>query len=390
MGIQIRLNFENPHSLFRPGEIIRGIVYIKSDGKINQLTLTFHGEGNVLCRQVLVGPMARQAYYGQQSQSGHLSHNRIHPIYPNPYHISGPQTSTNHLGKQVEVNKDPNTGEVRRIVLEFRNQETYLHVTENIPVSVSYEEHKSTTEYNFPITFQLPTNLPTSCELPLGFVKYFAEVNVTYRNSTLEISHDSTEIVREPFHIKGNLDFSLVNGALEPIVVENWEQFYTFMCFCRNRGDFVMKLRLAKSGFIPGEEIRFELSYINDTNITIKKLTARLIQKITYVCLGMENTEVKEMCVMPHFLKIFSGDKGKCMGGLKISENALITDLGGCRIIRVRYAVQVRAFGSCGRKAVVEAPITIGNIAKEMKSAKARKNVQETINEIQTEVIVTT
>ncbi|CAL8068370.1 unnamed protein product [Orchesella dallaii] len=363
MGIKIYITFDNSHAIYRPEEFIRGSIFVNT-GEITQLTLTFHGEGNVLWRETKFGHDAQNAY-DQHNGRVLRSSSKIHPSSTSPYHISSPHLSQSEdrWATQVDLERNRDTNEIEKIVLEFQNQETYLHAIQNIPVPINPEESKNIMEQNIPFSFKLPTNLPTSCELTHGSVKYYLEVCVTYKNSGEGISHDISECVKEPFHILGTLDLSRVNGSLRPFVVENREHFYSFLCLCLRGGEFVMRMSLGRSGYIPGEKISFELSYKNDTRVTIKKVTARLVETITYIAEGKKISEVKEMCEVPHFTKIFSGDKGACLGQLPVSHNALITDLGGCRIIRVRYAFIVTAIGSCGREAVVEVPITIGERA---------------------------
>ncbi|ODM90140.1 Arrestin domain-containing protein 3 [Orchesella cincta] len=334
MGVQIFLNFDNPSATFQPGNVITGNVLLSTTNQVvvKGLAVTFHGEGNVHWTESTTVRLPRQN--SQNFESPHHG-DHLHPYHGHHHH--------NH--DSAHHQHDESTVPVTRIK-EFKNQETYLNGFIGIPICG--QESGSTIELpagfsqQIPFSYQLPLNLPTSCQLTSGSVKYFAEASITMKTSLLILSFDTSKSSIKTFDVRGLHDLTQVNGALLPVELQKGKQF-GFLC-CASGGEFMLELRLARTGFVAGESIMFHLNYSNSTNVTFEKLKAKLMQNIVYITFGKKKEEMKEMGEKLYPVVITQGTNGEWKDQLQIPPPALLTDLGGCRIMQIRYTLVKEIF----------------------------------------------
>ncbi|CAL8103843.1 unnamed protein product [Orchesella dallaii] len=285
MGAQIFLNFDNPSGTFHPGEVITGSVSLSTSSPtvVKGLTVAFYGEGNVFWTETIT---VRQP----TSHRDHDDHHRHTPHHNSPHHAdhhhhhqhphhhahhNHHDSSHHHQHHHIE-NHAPVTQ-----IKEFKNQETYLNSIIGIPLcereSGSIVELPAGFSHQIPFAFQLPLNLPMSCELDSGSIKYFAEASITIKTSILVLTFDTTKSSKKSFQMRGSLDLTQIHGALLPVELEKQKQF-GFLC-CGSSGEFKMQLRLARTGFTAGENIMFRINYSNSTDVTFEKLKVKLVQE---------------------------------------------------------------------------------------------------------------
>lgn len=170
---------------------------------------------------------------------------------------------------------------------EYRNQETYIQSIMALPFGMNFGNSSSGNSIELPagyfqqipFTFQLPLSIPSTCKLAHGSINYFAEVSLKIKHSLLVFSTETSKTAKKEFVILGSLDLAIVNDVLSPVHLQKIAQFRKGLCCCvSGEGDFLMELRLARTGFVSGEPVIFYLNFSNETQATIKKIETHLDQ----------------------------------------------------------------------------------------------------------------
>ncbi|CAL8068368.1 unnamed protein product [Orchesella dallaii] len=356
MGVKIDISLENPSSTFRNSEVLTGTVFLSTSDQLvlKELKLTFRGECEVFWRDY------------QPHQHNRNRHENQAPYHPNQYPYR-------HQTEAESRRRHPNQIQPVQI-FQYRNEETYLDSSISLPLPESLIKSDENLPDEFgiefkaevPFSFQLPSKLPSSCELKQGSVKYFVEASLTSQNSFLKLPYESDKSYKKPFYVIGDIDFSLVNEGLNPVEQEESKVFNSFSCGCKKGGNIILKLQLAKSGFVAGEEMNFHVSYENESSVPINKITTTFFQTISYVTKTKEKEEICNLWEDSEHKHVLPGNTEEWKKCLQIPSEILPTDIGGCKIIRIRYYLQVTGYASKGREISIKVPITIGTtIAQE-------------------------
>ncbi|KAK6186167.1 hypothetical protein SNE40_008259 [Patella caerulea] len=121
----------------------------------------------------------------------------------------------------------------------------------------------------------LPSSIPSSFEGSDGHIRYYCQVTV----STPEDS-DATD--RRNFTVIHNVDLNSIPNAKVPIVAKQTD-IIPGMC-CASPGLYKVNFQLEKTGFVPGEQIKFKLDIDNRTSLISEGITLTLRQIIKYKC----------------------------------------------------------------------------------------------------------
>lgn len=130
-------------------------------------------------------------------------------------------------------------------------------------------------ESTFPFSFQLPAGqIPSSYVGVHGSVEY--SLQGTVKRSFLEKNYKANIRVL----IFSPLCLSLFPEALQPVVLNNVK---TFCCLWCASGPLSMVAKLTRRGYLPGEIIIVEGEVNNQSDRTVKKLTAGVIEVSHFV-----------------------------------------------------------------------------------------------------------
>ncbi|ULU03609.1 hypothetical protein L3Y34_016826 [Caenorhabditis briggsae] len=127
-------------------------------------------------------------------------------------------------------------------------------------------------EHIFPFSFQLPHWAPPSFEGDLGFIRYFIKVEIDR-----PWKFDDKFITC--FTVLPSIDLSLIPNSQLPSKKHTCEEFGAVLW----KGGLVkMEIRLPKQGYVCGESIPVKILVDNKTSKSFKKISLKLLQRITY------------------------------------------------------------------------------------------------------------
>ncbi|ODM90136.1 Arrestin domain-containing protein 3 [Orchesella cincta] len=317
MGVTIFINFENNLTAFYPGQTIRGKVTLQndSDAKTKGLTLIFFGETEV--------------YWTE----------------------SAARTDT------VSPHRQPQQTSLRRHVQrEYRNQETFL--CHEILLHGHSAQGRKDEEFiispgirEYPFAFQLPMALPsTFTESAFGFVKYTAEAKL----SRSMFRYDRFE---KEFFINGILDLNFIPNVFLPIGQDKRVEFGWPCC---SDAYMTLDLKLEKSGFVPGEQIRFSGMVLNFSLETIERVWATFTQTVHFMTFDRVKTTTTDLLFTSYGSPVPYRDVIDWNDSFAVPSSLLPSGLAGCTIIHVNYQINLHAKPSGHDFKTVSAKVIIG------------------------------
>ncbi|CAL8123568.1 unnamed protein product [Orchesella dallaii] len=318
MGIMIFIDFENNISTFYPGQTIRGKVTLQndSDAKTKGLTLTFFGEAEV--------------YWTE---------------------------STNRSDTVSPFRQQQETSLRRHVQREYRNQETFL--CHEILLHGYPEPEKRNEEFiispgvrEYPFAFQLPTCLPSAySESAFGFVRYIAEAKL----SRSMFRYDRTE---RDFFVNGILDLSFIPRVFEPIGQDKRVELGLWLC-CSDEY-MTLDLKLERSGFVPGEQVKFSAMILNLSLYPIDQVWATFTQTMQFVTFDRVKTTTTDLLLARYGSRIASKDVMEWNDTFTIPNSIVPTELAGRTIIHVGYSINLHVKPPERHPEIVSAKIIIG------------------------------
>ena len=230
-------------------------------------------------------------------------------------------------------------------------EKEYLHKTQMLWTS---EDHGLSlfpaSLHNFPFCFSLPSNIPSSFEGRVGWVRYelFGRIvtGVTKTEHVVKIEVPVLEII----------DINQQPLLVVPTNIQVRKRVWNFPC---TFGTVSVIVSLARTGFCIGEDIPLNISLENGTRCDIF-ITASLRQKITYTA-KRKKRQFDKATVVRVTSHRFSGRTSTIWPtNLSIPlEEAMSQDY---ELVNISYRVKVVAHAAWGQKLVAKIPITIGNI----------------------------
>ncbi|CAL8111563.1 unnamed protein product [Orchesella dallaii] len=216
--------------------------------------------------------------------------------------------------------------------------------------------------HEYPFTYQLPPNVPSTFKYDQGQI----HANVTYiveakiKRSAWKSDHKTSL----EFFVKAVMNVNRYSQASQPVVVFKEKHL---CCFCCKDGPITMNIKMAKTGYFPGDTMSFSVDVVNLSSKRITGIDAVLEQETKFVSTSMDHVKVFHELVM----KAQSGPSVESSGtenwvGEVTIPDVLPTNLGGCHIVLRSYTLKINAniALSRGLKAVV--PVVIGSAPKKI------------------------
>ncbi|XP_041368772.1 arrestin domain-containing protein 2-like [Gigantopelta aegis] len=220
----IKLNKEQ--NVFKPGETVAGwlVVDLKECIKINYLKVSFIGRGHVFWTET--------------------------------------KASSRHSGSELEI-------------VIFDADESYFdndfilwgngNLDDSSLAKVKTSDADVTTEmpeghHEFPISFTLPQDLPSSYESQMGFVRYLVKAKMSvpgkFNNCT----------TKAPFSVNSEYDLNTDRRAKEKICHREQRKVG---CWCFDSGVYNINFSLDRRGYVPGERLCINAQVINHSGSAI-------------------------------------------------------------------------------------------------------------------------
>uniref|UniRef100_A0A646QJ51 Arrestin2 n=1 Tax=Hemiscolopendra marginata TaxID=943146 RepID=A0A646QJ51_9MYRI len=184
--------------------------------------------------------------------------------------------------------------------------------------------------HSFPFKLGLPLGLPSTFLGKHGWVQYFCKAAV---RETSGLVHKNQQV----FIIMNPIDLNLEPPMLaQPIFCEIEQNFGVA---CVRGGPVVVRVRLDRGGYIPGENIALHASILNNSHMTLKKTVASLTETIQYVAKNLViQTERRELASLERG-KVLPGDEDHWNNESLYIPPLPPTNLRGCHLIRIQYDV---------------------------------------------------
>lgn len=138
----------------------------------------------------------------------------------------------------------------------------YFLSERNSDVSIPAGNHE------YPFSFQLPLNLPSSFEGEFGRVRYDIEA-VVKRSWKFDYN---TKVI---FTVN-----ALVDLNLQPVYMEKRDvsKEKSICCLCCKEGPISMKVEMPRTGYVPGEYVKFSVHSSNSSSRPVSAIVAYFIR----------------------------------------------------------------------------------------------------------------
>lgn len=108
----------------------------------------------------------------------------------------------------------------------------------------------------YPFSFTLPSSLPSSLTHKYGQVKYYLEATISRGQGITKPNYTC----RLPFTVNAILDLNNEYGAQHESVASKEKNV---CCFCCKSGPVGFDFKVFKSGYVPGEVVKFHADLFN-------------------------------------------------------------------------------------------------------------------------------
>lgn len=132
-------------------------------------------------------------------------------------------------------------------------------------------------DYDFPFSFQIPENCPSSFIGEYGRIVYFCKAVI----DPLQENSDP-KICMVPFTVVSLVDLNIwkPNPALSHIQESKSKKVGRF--FCLFSGNHKCDVDIPQSGFVSGESIPLNFTISNNSHVLVIKTKVKLVEKVTY------------------------------------------------------------------------------------------------------------
>lgn len=268
----------------------------------------------------------------------------------------------------------------------FRGEEVFIHFTKEVFGS-NVEHQPKLSEvgnHSFPFTYQLPLNLPYSVESEFAIIRFWIKAKLI-----IAWGSDLDHLI--PFNVIHKDDLNLFPELKKPIEIEKITNLSAYSCY---KKPLNITVKLDKTGFACGENVRVTIEYQNKTNIQVINTLIELLkyEKLIYQkavfrasrCVPLEKGYKQHS---PHDFSLrrvnnyslvksttVASEKAEGVGSnkiarivhyLKIPEDIQASNERFSRIYRIYYYLKVTAVirGMLKSPKILKIPITIGNVA---------------------------
>ena len=235
---------------------------------------------------------------------------------------------------------------------EYGAEKEYLHETQMLWTRDDHGlELFPAGLHSFPFHFSLPSNIPSSFEGRVGWVRYelFARIvtGIIKKEHTIKIDVPVMEVV----------DINRHPLLLKPTTIRVQKRVWNFPCTFR---DVCLSVNLSRTGFCVGEEIPLKITLDNCSCYEVT-MTAILRQMITYTATKQARTQFDKAVV------------GRVVSHQIAQHTSIIWPINfrvpleeapsqNYQPIDIAYSIKVIAAVAWQQTLVAKIPITIGNI----------------------------
>ncbi|CAL8089675.1 unnamed protein product [Orchesella dallaii] len=215
----------------------------------------------------------------------------------------------------------------------FHEKESYFHTK-----IVLLGDERATTDisipaghHEYPFSFELPLSLPSSFESPFGHVRYDIEA-VVKRSWKFDYS---TKLM---FTVNALVDLNLRAPLAEPREVTKEK---SICCLCCKEGPISMRIEMPRTGYVPGDVIKFSVASENSSSRPIAAIVVYFIREIYYRAQGRAKSVQEEIVKKrgPEVQPFLSESWAEEIHIPPVPPS----DLGGCKIIEIVYMLKVTA-----------------------------------------------
>lgn len=162
----------------------------------------------------------------------------------------------------------------------YENYEEYI----NKDVVVVSNSRLEPIEYRYSFKFILPITCPSSFEYRRNITRYSV-------NGTIEIPGVPKKDLIHIINVICPVDLNIINGINRPMTAL---KSHTFCCGCFKTDPVMINLSIPKSGFVPGEEIPFNVEITNKSERTLRVLV-KLVQHIKLFSGSRTNNNTRDV-----------------------------------------------------------------------------------------------
>lgn len=312
------VEFLEKWSLYHPGETVNGQIHLKLNDKIfcDSISVLFYGSARV--------------FWVERE----------------------PQGSVTYSSENVYFNEKHEVWSYPLTTKELQNKNQTAH--EN-------RAHLPAGKHVLDFSYTLPNELPTSFDAKhsSGYVRYFVKILVT-NEEMIRHSRKAFFTVVKPEDLNFHPALSVESSR------QHIKQCKSSSCFPSNPNRRIsMNVRLAKQGYVPGEQIKFSAEIENSSGRSVHAMKAHLVQYVS----AYANSPTFKM--QDSFKVIVSvGKKDKLPKGSTTLWNdtllyvpAVVPTFVINDVLEVHYSLRVEAYcDKHGSEVTVDVPLTIGTV----------------------------
>ncbi|CAL8113960.1 unnamed protein product [Orchesella dallaii] len=215
-----------------------------------------------------------------------------------------------------------------------------------------------TGKHIYPFSFVLPESLPSSLTHKHGQVKYYLEATISRGQGITKPNYTC----RLQFSVNAILDLNNEFGAQHEGMVSKEKNV---CCFCCKSGPVGFDFKIFKSGFVPGEVVKFHADLFNHSTREVSTVVD-LVQDMKFHAMGRSKSKSVQIITLegpklkPSETKEWKSDFDTT-AMLRI-PSVPPSRLDGCRIIEVTYYLKVKMDVKDAVTLKEYVPITIGTI----------------------------
>jgi len=266
---------------------------------------------------------------------------------------------------------------------------TYMDTTQilwgNEPGSKAYFLTLQTGNYSFPFQFKIPAGLPPSFEGDYGYIRYYCKAIID------KPWEGKNEIRLAAFNVMSNYDLNSLPSSIVATPCEARDVRIAntggFCGLCESKGEVSVYMKTDRKGYVPGEQIIFDINIRNKSNQELTKWEIRLLQRTIYLAHKPGDNKIRKTACILSFSH-GSDSRLKAGGTLSIENEGLTVPplppsaLHECDIIEIEYALKFEGYlNMVEEKFRAVIPLTIGTIplASQWDRLKELYNVSERI-----------
>ncbi|XP_060596055.1 arrestin domain-containing protein 17-like [Ruditapes philippinarum] len=252
----------------------------------------------------------------------------------------------------------------------YTGAENYFYKVLNLfePESDEDRNHPAG-NHAYPFSLELTDTLPSSFEGTSGHVRYLCK-------ATIERPWVFDVHVKRAFTVIHHLDLNYFPSAQIPILDQASGDVYNFCC--GQAGSVDIHLDVNKSGFVPGEPIKYTIAINNRSSQTVDQVALILNQMTTYTGISdaiFSNQRPKMHTKKQPFYLLYSRDCNFKPNTSKQIEKTIIvpslpaTGLDGCDIIDIKYSLELKVL--CNHTSIkITKDLVIGTIPSQVPAVR--------------------